>query len=95
MRWGSWLRILAIEVLVVVLSVATGLIENILTNQKHPSHALIYGLVSLAALTVGVLVAEPAFARSAVAIASSSDLSLVGLGLLGLVLGQRAGGERA
>jgi len=46
-------------------------------------------------VTVGVLVAEPAFARSAVAIASSSDLSLVGLGLLGLVLGQRAGGERA
>ena len=45
----------------------------------------------VAALVVGGFVIEPAMAQSAVALASSSDLSQVGLGLFGVILGQRGG----
>lgn len=48
-----------------------------------------------AGVIVSGFVIEPAMAQSAVALASSSDLSLVGLGLFGLVLGQRGGRKRA
>ena len=48
-----------------------------------------------ACVVVGGFVVEPAMAQSAVSLASSSDLSLVGLGLLGLVLGQRGGRKPA
>ena len=45
----------------------------------------------VAAIVVGGFVIEPAMAQSAVALASSSDLSLIGLGLFGVILGQRSG----
>ena len=44
-----------------------------------------------AAVIVAGFVIEPAMAQSAVAFASSSDLSLIGLGLFGVILGQRSG----
>ncbi len=49
----------------------------------------------VAAVIVGGFVIEPAMAQSAVALASSSDLSLVGLGLFGVILGQRGGRKSA
>jgi DNA-binding SARP family transcriptional activator len=45
---------LAVEVVAIVLSVAIGLIENILTSEKHPAHALVYGLASLAILSAAL-----------------------------------------
>lgn len=44
-----------------------------------------------AGLIASIVVIEPAMAQTAVAFASSSDLPLIGLGLFGAVLGQRAG----
>lgn len=46
-------------------------------------------------VVASLVVIEPAMAQSAVAFASSSDLSLVGLGLFGVILGQRSGRKRA
>ena len=51
MRLGRWLRILIIQLVAILLAVAIGLVENILTNEKHPDRALVYGLVSLAVIT--------------------------------------------
>ncbi len=48
-----------------------------------------------AVILVGGMVIEPAMAQSAVVMAASSDLSLVGMGLFGLVLGQRGGRKPA
>ena len=55
--------------------------------------SLVMKIVAVA--VVGGFVVEPAMARSAVALASSSDLSLIGLGLFGVILGQRGGRKQA
>jgi len=47
----KWLRSFAIVLLAGILASAIGLIENILTNEKHPRLALVYGLVSLVVIS--------------------------------------------
>ncbi|MBS0254188.1 MAG: hypothetical protein JSS36_02990 [Proteobacteria bacterium] len=47
------------------------------------------------AATLSLLIATPAFAQSGAMLSEPSDLSLLTLGLVGVVLGQRAARKRA
>lgn len=44
-------RIITIELVVAFAAAAIALLENVLTNEKHPEHAVVYGLVALVVLT--------------------------------------------
>jgi hypothetical protein len=44
-------RILIIELVVAALSAVIAILENVLTNEKHPKHAVIIGLAALLALS--------------------------------------------
>src|ERR1700678_2079918 len=46
-----WVRILIIELVAAALSGVIAVLENVLTNEKHPEHAVIYGIVALLALS--------------------------------------------
>src|ERR1700735_916167 len=52
MRWLRWPLFVVIEIFGVAVSAAAGLLENILTNEEHPEHAVVIGLVTVLVLTV-------------------------------------------
>ena len=61
---ARWLRILIIELGAVFTAAIIAILENALTNEQHPKHALIWGLVAFLALTaVGQAVGRVLSAR--------------------------------
>jgi hypothetical protein len=59
-----WVHILIIELVVAAVSAVIAILENVLTNEQHPKHAVIYGLVALVALSaVGQAVGRVLSAR--------------------------------
>ncbi len=51
MRWGRRIRLLLIELAAMVAAAAIALLENIVTDEKHPDRALVVGLISLVVIS--------------------------------------------
>lgn len=73
MRWGRRIRLLLIELIAIALAAVIAVLENVLTNEKHPGRAIVWGLVSLVVIS-GIAQGIGRIRREAKEAQSASDI---------------------